>query len=258
MPSLIEVWQTAPIAGSVLVVLLAAALGWGLIVLVSKAARALRTRSAGSGAGLFYLVAAMSTAVSANTSWRFFGHQLGITATAERAAMFAVLEVAFIACAYAMRANVRGPRNEPGAPRMVVWLLTGIAAYMAVTESGLASGIARVALGPALGIIALHLALGIELRQGRSDATGTVSRIASELRERVLSRLGLADDSRDALARTQDRAARRAARLAMSTTAWFRDRRLQAALEKSNVAHDPHVRTRMLDELAMQIGRAHV
>lgn len=203
-----------------------------------------------SGARLFYLVCLMCTAISANTSWRFFGGVLHIVNVTERVAMFTVLETALIACAYAMRTDVR-QRNQPGAARTVAWALAVLAGYMALMESGPFEGAARVTLGPVLGIISLHLALGIELRQRNGEATSTAARVLAELRERVLSLLGIGDEKRDALERIRDRNARRAARLAMAPASKRRDRRLQKALRRSNVAHDPGARERLLAELAV-------
>lgn len=82
--------------------------------------------------------------------------------------------------------------------------------------SGPVEGIARVALGPILSLVMLHLALGIEIRNRTAVRTGTWARVGVEIRERVLSRLGLGNDERTALTRTRERAARRVARLAVT------------------------------------------
>jgi hypothetical protein len=76
-----------------------------------------------------------------NTSWRFFEHHLQISDLAERAVMFAVLEVGLLACGWGMRANVRR-YGRPGAPRLFAWLLCGLSSYMAWQPES-----ARVALG---------------------------------------------------------------------------------------------------------------
>jgi hypothetical protein len=121
---------------------------------------------------------------------------------------------------------------------------------MAWQLSGLAEGLARVALGPVLGLIMLHLALGIEIRTVHGELT-TWASVGRELRERALSRLGLSDDERDALARARDRAARKAARFALGGRfVPLRRTRLTRALRVANVAHDPRQRERMLAELA--------
>jgi hypothetical protein len=210
-----------------------------------------------SGTPWFYYLASLGgLAVSLNTSWRFFGQRLGITG-AERVIMFSVVELALIACALGMRANVRRPdvmtgRPGPaGAPRLVAWALCGLSAYAALLLSGPIEGIARVALGPTLSLVMLHLALGIELRNHTTARTSTWGRVTAELRERALSRLGVADDNRDARTRTRERAALRAARLAITPRAPFRTTRLARALRAADVAHDPLMRERMLAELAV-------
>jgi len=203
-----------------------------------------------AGSRGFYLVAFMSLLVSVDTSWRFFGDKLGITNIYERAAMFAVVEVALIACGFAMRAEIRSPKGKPGPARLILWALCAASGYMAFDLAGPVSGLARVTLGPVLGVVMLHLALGIELRHSRPRVT-TWSRVSRELKERFLSRLGLGDDERDALARTRDRAARRAAHLARAS--WmtpFRRTRLDRALRAANAAHDDRMRSRLMAELA--------
>ncbi|GAB2972363.1 hypothetical protein LWP59_16315 [Amycolatopsis acidiphila] len=207
-------------------------------------------RTTPEGSRGFYLVAFMSLLVSVDTSWRFFGDKLGITTISERAAMFAVVEVALIACGFAMRAGIRGPSGKPGPARLILWALCAASGYMAFDLAGPVSGLARVTLGPVLGVVMLHLALGIELRHRRRRVS-TWARVSRELKERCLSRLGLGDDERDALARTRDRAARRAAHLARAS--WFtpfRKVRLARALRSANAAHDDRMRSRLMAELA--------
>jgi heme exporter protein D len=205
-----------------------------------------------SGTLGFYGASLMSMLVSVDTSWRFFEHKLGIVGV-ERAVMFTVLEIALIACGYGMRAHVKRD-GRPGPARLSAWLLCELSAYMAVNLSGLWEGVARVALGPVLGLWMLHHALGIEIRvKLNHQRVTTWMRVARELRERALSWLGLADDERDAKARTRDRAACRAARLALITPKdkFLRQWRLRRALRISNVAHDPAVHARLLRELAV-------
>jgi hypothetical protein len=203
-----------------------------------------------AGAKGFYAVALMSIGVSVDTSWRFFEQRLGITDVAERVVLFSVMEAALIACGWAMRGGVRRD-GRPGPARLVAWGLTAFAAFAAFSLSGPVAGTARVLLGPVLGLVMLHLALGIEIRASRQRTT-TWARVGRELRERVLSLLGLGDDHRDALARTRDRAALRAAKLALAGR-WtpFRTSRLRKALHASHVAHDPAQKDRMLRELGV-------
>jgi hypothetical protein len=203
-----------------------------------------------AGAKGFYAVALMSIGVSVDTSWRFFEQRLGITDVVERVVLFSVMEAALIACGWAMRGGVRRD-GRPGPARLVAWALTAFAAFAALSLSGPIAGTARVLLGPILGLVMLHLALGIEIRASRRRTT-TWARVGRELRERLLSLLGLGNDQRDALARTRDRAALRAAKLALASR-WtpFRTRRLRKALHASHVAHDPAQRDRMLRELGV-------
>jgi hypothetical protein len=189
--------------------------------------------------------------VSLNTSWRFFAEVLHIpTAYGERYIMFAVAEMALVVSGAGMAANVRRT-GRPGSFRLVVWGMCAVSAYMAWKMSNFEEGLGRVILGPLLGTIMLHLALGLELRT-RHHRTGVLARVGSELRERLLSRLGLADDERDALQRTRDRAAFRAAQLSLPRRwRWSREARLQRALLAANVADDAHMRDKMLARLSV-------
>lgn len=200
------------------------------------------------GAFGFYLVSVMSLLVSLDTSWLFFEERLHIENLWIRGGMFAVLEAALIACGVGMAAGVRR-HGRPGPAQLSAWTLCALSAYMAVALAGPVDGFARVALGPVLGMIMLHHALGIEKRE-HANNTGTLARLAREIRERVLSRLGLANDERDAARRTRDRAARRVAKLSLRPHVLFRQARLDRALAAANVAHDPEMRKVMLAELA--------
>lgn len=199
------------------------------------------------GPWYWYVSAGVATLVSTDTSWRFFGERLHITDLRERVILFAVLEIALVAAGLSMRASVRRT-GAPGSARLVAWSLAAASGYMAVELSGPAAGVARVALGPVLAIVALHQALGIEIKARHGARTGTAAKIGRELRERALSRLGLADDSRDALARTQDRAAVRAATIA--TSGKPSRRALRRAVLKSDAATNGRTRALMLDTVA--------
>ncbi|RMI31249.1 hypothetical protein EBN03_17910 [Nocardia stercoris] len=190
----------------------------------------------------------MSLMVSLDTSWLFFRDHLHIDNVWIRTGMFTVLEVALIACGIGMAAGVRR-HDRPGSAQLSAWALCGLSGYMAVVEAGPIDGAARVLLGPALGMVMFHHALGIEKR-ARRERTGMWARIGREIRERVLSRLGLSDDERDAARRTRDRAARRVAALSLGRRVWFRESRLARALSAANVAHDDTMRSVMLAELA--------
>lgn len=181
-----------------------------------------------------------------NTSWRFFERILHITSRAELIGMSAVMEFALIVCGFSMAASVRR-FGTPGSFQLVVWGICGFSGWTAWHMSDtLGESLARVILGPVLGAVMLHLALGLVRRSHHHQRTGTISRLGRELRERALSRLGLADDDRDAAQRTRDRAATRA--VALSLPRRFRYSR-QARLERALLtagADDPQMRERIM------------
>ncbi|MEB3052126.1 hypothetical protein KV112_20665 [Mycolicibacter sp. MYC123] len=199
-----------------------------------------------------YAVAAVSLLVSLNTSWRFFETVLHIpTAGGERLVMFAVGELALVVCGAGMAVNVHR-LGRPGSFRLIVWAMCAAMGYMAWAESASAQeAIGRILLGPLLGTVLLHFGLGLDLRASHQQA-GIWGRIGRELRERVLSRIGLADDGRDAAQRTRDRKAVKAAALARPRR-WpgSRQARLERALLAAGVADDPAMRARLLARLAV-------
>ncbi|WP_435062384.1 hypothetical protein [Amycolatopsis thermoflava] len=218
---------------------------------VEAAAKRPAAERATGETALFIIVALGGIGVSVDTSWRVFGEKLGITNVYERAAMFSVLELGLIAAGWAMLGSVQRT-GRPGPTRWLAWALCAASAYAALLLSGPGAGLLRVLVGPVLSVVMFHFALGIQLRVRHGRRGGTLARVAAELRERLLSRLGLGDDGRPALERTKARAARRAAHLAQAS-GWvpFRNARLRRALRAADVAHDEGQRQRMLAELRM-------
>ncbi|MFB7837873.1 hypothetical protein ACFC4J_40250, partial [Streptomyces sp. NPDC056056] len=181
---------------------------------------------------LCYIVALMTLGLGLNTSWRFFDKVLHIsTQYGERAVIFTLAEVAMVVFGINMVASVR-KTGKPGAFQPLVWGMCAGSAYMACAMSDdVREALGRVLFGPVLGTIALHAALGLEKRARDGAQVGTLARIGRELRERFLSRFGLADDARDAAQRTQDRAIYRAATLLMPRKMpWTRQARLERAI----------------------------
>jgi hypothetical protein len=194
------------------------------------------------GSGPWYAGFVVALGVSVDTSWRYFGERLHITGP-ERVLLFSVVEVMLLAAAWSMRAGVR--RNgHPGSARAVAWALCGFQGYMAFELSGLTAGIARVVLGSGLALVALHQALGIEIKAKTGVRSGTLARVGRELRERALSRVNLGDDQRDALQRSRERAAVRAAEIATST------KPNRKALRRAVLKAGPDMRTLILDTRA--------
>jgi hypothetical protein len=243
-------WPTAGMAAAVLLAVLGA--GWG----------AVRTFRSWTWPPAPVLVAAagalVCTAYTADTSWRFAAHHLGMRDTTERIIMFAAAEVALLACALMARSNKAATATAdhagtPGVPGVLVWVITGVQIIPAYSESGIVGGTVRAVIGPVMAGLLWHLAMGLEIRVVRPDAlsTGLPAMIGRELRERLLSYLGLATRDRTAEQITRDRASTRAVRLASRTKLrpWGRHR-LAAAVARSGAATDPAQRDRLMQELA--------
>ncbi|MDI3390205.1 hypothetical protein QIS99_29030 [Streptomyces sp. B-S-A8] len=205
------------------------------------------------------LAAALCTAYSADTSWRFAADHLGMYGTAERIAMFAAGELALLATALLARQNLHSDKRSPGLPGVLVWVITAVLIIPAYAESGLVGGTVRAFLGPVMAAVLWHLAMGIELRHRTANAASSsvASRVGRELRERFLSRLGIADRSRNAQEITRDRATIKAAVLASrigSKPKSYRAtrlgrralRRLSDALDRAEVAIDAQQHERFL------------
>jgi hypothetical protein len=205
------------------------------------------------------LAAVACTAYSADTSWRFAAHRLGMASAGERTAMFAAAELALFACALMARQNLR-TQGAPGTPGLLVWFITGVQVIPAYSESGIVGGTVRAVVGPVLAALLWHLAMGIELRHAKPDAESTSlpALLAREARERLLSRLGLAVRDRSAEQITRDRATVKAVALAaklaeMKPGARGRARtarRLSVAVGKAQAGADEEQRAKLLDLLA--------
>lgn len=229
-----------------------------------RTSRALRTMARPPAAVLIASVAAAAcTAYSADTSWRFAEHYLGMSDPNERLALFAAAEFALFACGLLARANKKataaadGTAGTPGVPGALVWVITGVQIIPAYAESGVVGGTVRAVIGPVLAGLLWHLAMGLELRIIRPGAlsAGLPAQIARALRERLLSRLGLAVRDRSAEQISRDRAMARAVRLGSRRhlRAWG-SRRLAAAVARAHVATDPVQRQRLMLELAARRG----
>jgi hypothetical protein len=215
------------------------------------------------------LAAAVCTAYSADTSWRFAADYLDVAGTAERAAMFAAAELALFATALMARQNLNGPNGAPGAPGLLTWAIAGVQVIPAYAESGPVGGTVRAVIGPVMAAVLWHLAMGIELRHRRPEASsnGFGALVAREVRERLLSRLGIAERRRDAAQITRDRATARAVALA-ARLAEIRPerrarrrgrriaRRLSIAVARASVGDDPEQRRTLLAQLAARRNAA--
>ncbi|MFF2651104.1 hypothetical protein [Streptomyces sp. NPDC058045] len=209
-------------------------------------------------------VAAMAalgcTAYSADTSWRFAADYLDMGSTVERAFMFATAELALFATALMARQNLNGPARAPGLPGAMVWVITGVQIIPAYAEFGLVGGTVRALIGPVMAAMLWHLAMGIELRhrtpQAASHSLAAV--LVRQTRERLLARLGIADQDADAARLIRERALSEAVALILRAEAmterqrgrlWGRrlSYRLHEALERADVDGDP-----LQDELLLR------
>jgi hypothetical protein len=209
------------------------------------------------------LAAVGCTAYSADTSWRFAADYLDMAGAAERAAMFSAAELALFATALLARQNLNGPTAAPGVPGVLVWLIATVQVIPAYAESGPVGGTVRAFIGPVLAALLWHLAMGIELRHRKPEASsnGFGALVARELRERLLSQLGIAERHRDAAQITRDRATVRAVALAarlaeISPERWEKRRgrriarRLSVAVAHASVGTDGEQRRTLLNQLA--------
>ncbi|WP_330349602.1 hypothetical protein [Streptomyces sp. NBC_00582] len=201
--------------------------------------------------------ALVCTGFSADTSWRFADHRLHM-ATSERLWLFAAGEVVLVVCAIMARANklataTTEQAGTPGVPGVMVWCIAGVQVVPAFTESGLVGGLVRAVFGPVMAALLWHLAMGLEIRVTRPEAlsTGLPAQIGHELRERLLSHLGLATRNRTAEEITRDRAHARAVRLASRRRLgpWGRAR-LAAAVARTRATTDGTRRHALLQDLA--------
>lgn len=253
-------WITSPTAAVLLLVALALTAGWRW----QRARKPGTGQRRGTAAIPVAAVAAIGcTAYSADTSWRFAADYLDMSGTIERTAMFAVAELALFSTALMARANLNGPKQAPGLPGTLTWVITGVQIVPAYAESGLVGGTVRAFVGPVLAAMLWHLAMGIELRNRspHSASRSLTAVLARQARERLLARLGIADRDADAARIIRERALDRAVTLILRTEAMKPQkrtkrrgrrliRRLHQALEQADVDRDERQDELLLRKLA--------
>ncbi|MFD9603185.1 hypothetical protein [Streptomyces sp. NPDC059970] len=236
------------------------------LLIYRRTTRNRRKRQPGTPAVMVAALAAVGcTAYSADTSWRFAADYLDMSGTTERTAMFAAAELALFATALLARQNLHGPKQAPGLPGILTWVITAVQVIPAYAESGVVGGTVRAFVGPVMAALLWHQAMGIELRIRTPEAAShsVLARIGREVRERLLSRLGIAERDRDAAQITRDRATRRAVALAAhlaertqkQRASWRgrrTSRRLSQAIAQASVGIDQHQREVLLHQLAVR------
>lgn len=222
------------------------------VAALTYAIRALRRATARPPVAVFVaaVAAAACTAYSADTSWGFARDNLGMTSATERGAMFAAAELALFSVALMARQNL-ATSNTPGTPGVLVWVITGVQVIPAFSESGLIGGFVRAFVGPILAAMLWHLAMGIELRHHKPSAESQAlwAVLVREVRERAMSRLGLAVRDRTAEQITRDRWTRRAVAYAAL---------LSELGPKPAGRIDRRRATRLAHRLSIAVGRAQV
>jgi len=202
--------------------------------------------------------AGLATAVAMTGMWRFFGTVLHFSG-AERAAMFAFLEVAVVTSAFRARRNMR-EFGSAGIEGIAVWVLSGLSAvFSALDARSAAEAVFRLAAP----LVAAWLwERGLALERRRASGRAVHWRLTAE---RILVWLGLAEPS--ARAASEVDAHRRIARLARAAkrlrdrrasgaAAWRQRRALQrldkameAAVEHADLASDPARQDQMRDQI---------
>jgi hypothetical protein len=223
----------------------------------SAAGKALRGQQAEDV--LTVAAAGLATAVAMTGMWRFFGTVLHFSG-AERAAMFAFLELAVVTSAFRARRNMRW-FGSAGAEGIAVWVLSGLSAvFAAMDASSAAEAVFRLA-PPLVAAWLWHRALSLERR--RSSGRVVHWRLTAE---RVLVWLGLAEPSARAagevdahrrIARLARAAKRLRERRAAGAAGWRQerarrrlDKAMEAAVEHAGLASDPGRQDQMRDQIA--------
>ena len=253
-------WIPAPVAVAVLVAV-ALSVTWSLRRRLRK--RDSEQRHSTIAVRVAAVAAIGCTAYSADTSWRFAADYLDMGSSIERAAMFGAAELALFSTALLARANLNGPKQAPGLPGTLTWVITGVQIVPAYAESGLVGGTVRAFVGPVLAALLWHLAMGIELRHRAPDAgsRSLAAVLARQARERLLARLAIADRDADAARIIHERALDRAVTLILRAEAMKPEkrsklrgrrltRRLHQALEQADVDRDERQDELLLRKLA--------
>jgi len=224
--------------------------------LAAAAGRVLRGRQAEDV--LTVVAAGMATAVAMTGMWRFFGAVLHFSG-AERAAMFAFLELAVVTCAFRARRNMRA-FGSAGAEGIAVWVLSGLSAVFSSLDarSG-AEAVFRLA-PPLVAAWLWHRAMSLEHR--KASGRSVHWRLTTE---RVLVWLRLAEpsvraagdvDAHRRIARLARAAKRLRERRAAGARGWRQDRArrrldaaLEAAVEHAGLASDAARQDQMRDQI---------
>ncbi|MFE7664907.1 hypothetical protein [Streptomyces celluloflavus] len=180
-----------------------------------------KTRQRRVSAGTLAAIAAfiVCTSVSLNTSYRFTGDPNGLAMTDEfeRVLSCAAYESLMAMCVLGARERMTGESKSPGWYGSAVWIFAALSAIPAAVEGdGLltASTAVRIIVGSFGSALAAHSALGLDLKHRTGeDSEAPSAVILRDLRERLMSRMGLTQRNRSAQQIAQERALSRAVEL---------------------------------------------
>lgn len=257
-----------PVSGLELALVASAALVAGAlgVWLIRRITKLLRGWKASAGVKSAALVALMATGVSMDTNWMFWGTHLHVYNPVLRAFLFADLEEALMVFAIQARENTLRPDGDgkQGIQGVLVWVMSGLAMLPAWIEAGWMEGTVRALAGPGLAALLWHFALGLEFKIVRPKAVRdrALTKIARNLRERLMARLGVTAPDQSALEIRQDRALAEVVRLTLNLETFHgrvfnaaRARRLRMrlaeAMRRSGAGEDPRRQAMILRELAV-------
>ncbi|MDX3188640.1 hypothetical protein PV458_09575 [Streptomyces sp. MN03-5084-2B] len=180
-------------------------------------------------ARVFYLGFAGALAASADASFRVWHDVLHVHLW-EAVAFFTVVEVLLLGSGLAMRSNLKRT-GRPGMYGSIVWLLSGFGVVAALLVSQWPGSLWRALGGPVASVLALHLALGLELRAaGTRQRFSRFSQALRSIGQLVLSYVGAGTGDQTWIVIRRERALTRAARIASkpNLTTWGRRRLARA------------------------------
>ncbi len=170
-----------------------------------------------------------SLAASADASFRVWHDVLHVHLW-EAVAFFTVVEVLLLGSGLAIRSNLKRT-GRPGMYGSVVWLLSGFGVVAALLVSEWPGSLWRALGGPVASVLALHLALGLELRAtGTRQRFSRLGQVVRSLGQHLLSYAGAGTGDQTWIVIRRERALTRAARLASkpNLTHWSRHRLARA------------------------------
>jgi len=192
---------------------LAAVAAGGLLLLTALAwlAKAARRTDAARVVQVVALTVTMS--YSGLTSWQWATTRLH-SAMWERGIVFAAFEVVMLAFAVASRAN-RLKTGRSGWQHSATIFFATLMSLMALQVAGSPLvAVVRFGGGPLASLLLFHSLLGLELRHQGTERESLLRAALHEVRERIVSRLGIGRRGADSAEIARSRAADRAVKLA--------------------------------------------